>query len=203
VSLVLHRQAPVRGGARRFRETDGGRDVEVEYHAFELAPDTPVDFEGTEVDFLVQYKGIAAGQVRQMLARVSEVAASVGLAYDFDALRHTKTVKAHQVLHLAKEQGLQVEMKERLLRAYFVEGRHVGHDDSLADLAVEVGLDRALVLGALRSGSHAPRVQEDIRQARAYRISGVPFFVIDGRYGLSGAQPPELFVQALTRAASQ
>jgi predicted DsbA family dithiol-disulfide isomerase len=189
-------------GARRYRDGDGGRDVEVEYHSFELAPDTPVDFEGTEVDFLVQYKGMAAVQVRQMLAQVSEVAASVGLAYDFDALQHTKTVKAHQVLHVAKEQGLQVEMKERLLRAYFVEGRHVGHDDGLADLAVEVGLDRALVLDALRSGSYAQRVQEDIRQARSYGISGVPFFVIDGRYGVSGAQPPESFVQALTRAAS-
>jgi predicted DsbA family dithiol-disulfide isomerase len=189
-------------GVRRYQDAGGERTVDVLYHSFELAPDTPVDFQGSEIDFLAQYKGMPADQVRQMLAQMTETAAAVGLAYDFDALKHTKTVKAHQVLHLAKAHGVQLEMKERLLRAYFVQGRHIGHDDSLADLAAEVGLPRQLVLDALRAGTYALDVQADIRQAQSYGISGVPFFVLDERYGVSGAQPPELFAQALAKAAA-
>ena len=82
-----------------------GGDVEVEYHSFELAPDTPVDFAGSEVDFLVKHKGMSAAQVKPMLDRVAGIAAEVGLDYDFDALQHTKTVKAHQLLHYAKQHG--------------------------------------------------------------------------------------------------
>ena len=189
-------------GAWRYAATDGARTVEVEYHSFELAPDTPVDFEGTEVDFLAGHKGLPVEQVQQMLAQVTAIAASVGLDFDVDAVRHTRTLKAHQVLHLAKARGRQIELVERLLAAYFQEGRHVGHDDDLADLAAEVGLDRAEVLAALAAGTYADDVQADIAQARAYGISGVPFFVIDSRYGVSGAQDPAVFAQALSQASA-
>ena len=134
---------------------------------------------------------------------MTEVAALVGLAYNFDALQHTNTRKAHQVLHLAKAHGLQLEMKERLLRAYFVEGRHLGHDKDLADLATDVGLDRQAVLAALRQGSYDVDVDADMRQGRAYGISGVPFFVIDQRYGISGAQDPNLFARALAQSTDE
>ncbi|MEW2353762.1 DsbA family oxidoreductase [Spirillospora sp. NPDC029432] len=194
-------------GKRKFEEglrryaADGGPGVEIEYHSFELAPDTPVDFEGDEVEFLSGHKGIPAAQVRQMLDRVTQVAADAGLAYDFDSVRHTKTLKAHQVLHLAKARGLQLEMVERLFRAYFEQGRHVGHDEELADLAADAGLDRAEVLEALRAGTYDADVQADMDQARTYGISGVPFYVIDSRYGVSGAQDPAVFEQALRKAA--
>ena len=134
---------------------------------------------------------------------MTKVAASVGLTYDFDALQHTNTRKAHQALHLAKAHGLQPEMKERLLRAYFVEGRHVGHDEDLADLATDVGLDRQVALAALRQGTYADDVDDDIRQGWAYGISGVPFFVIDQRYGISGAQDPNLFARTLAQSADE
>src|SRR3954447_11368189 len=84
-----------------------GREVEVEFHSFELAPDTPVDFAGSEVDFLVKHKGMPAAQVEQMLGQMVQTAADEGLKYDFDALQHTNTKKAHEVLHLAKAHGLQ------------------------------------------------------------------------------------------------
>jgi predicted DsbA family dithiol-disulfide isomerase len=190
-------------GVRRYLDAGGDRRIEVEYHSFELAPDTPVDFRGSEVDFLADFKGMPVAQVRQMLDHMVEVAASVGLDFDYDALQHTNTLKAHQLLHLAKAQGRQQEMKERLLRAYFVEGRHVGHDTDLADLAAEVGLDRGVVLAALRDETFRDAVEADIRQARAYGITGVPFFVIDHRYGVSGAQDPDLFAQALRQAAAE
>jgi len=190
-------------GLRRYQAAGAERPVEVEFHSFELAPDTPVDFHGSEVDFLADFKGMPVEQVRQMLGHMLGVASSVGLDFDYDALQHTNTLKAHELLHLAKSEGRQQEMKERLLRAYFVEGRHVGHDDDLADLAADVGLDREAVLAALRDGTYRDAVEADIAQAHAYGIRGVPFYVIGKRYGVSGAQEPDLFAQALRQAADE
>jgi len=182
---------------------DDAPAVEIEYHSFELAPDTPVDFEGSEIDFLATHKGLPAERVQQMLQHVTGVAANAGLDYDFDALKHTKTLKAHELLHFAKEQGLQLELSERLFRAYFTEGRHVGRIDELLELGAEVGLDADAAGDALESGRYAADVQADITQAGAYGINGVPFFVFEGKYGVSGAQPAEVFTQVLTQVAEE
>ncbi|MET0449462.1 MAG: DsbA family oxidoreductase [Aeromicrobium sp.] len=187
--------------AAQFAETGG--EVEVEYHSFELAPDTPVDYAGSEVDFLVTHKGMAAAQVEQMLVQMTELAATEGLAFDYAALQHTNTVKAHELLHFAKSKDRQLDMSERLFKAYFEEGRHVGRVDDLADLAAEIGLDRDEALAALTSEEFLPAVNADKQQAIAYGISGVPFFVIDGRYGVSGAQEPASFVEVLQTAARE
>ncbi|GAA4913592.1 putative DsbA family dithiol-disulfide isomerase [Stackebrandtia albiflava] len=189
-------------GVERYRANGGDAAVEVEYHSFELAPDTPVDFDGSEVDFLAEHKGMPAAAVKGMLQQVTDIAASVGLHYDFDALRHTKTYRAHQVLHLAKAHGRQAELKERFLKAYFEEGRHLGRDSELIALAAEVGLDPELVRAALAEDAHRDDVAADIAQARAYGISGVPFFVIDEKFGVSGAQEPQVFAAALEQAAA-
>ena len=191
------------GGLAAFAADPDAPPVEIEYRSYELAPDTPVDFEGSEIEFLVGHKRMAADQVETMLDRVGAVARSVGLVYDFDALRYTNTVKAHQLLHYAKAHGRQLEAKERLLRAYFSEGRHVGHDDELADLAADVGLDRDDVLRSLHAGEYLPAVRADQQTAMEYGIHGVPFFVIDGRYAISGAQPEDVFAQALARVAAE
>ena len=187
-------------GLDRYREAGGEREVAITYHSFELAPDTPVDFEGSEIDFLSSHKGMPAAQVRTMLGQMTELAAGEGLAYDFDALRHTNTRLAHQVLHLAKDRGVQLELAERLFRAYFTEGRHLGHASELADLAADVGLDRDEVLAALSDGRYAEDVDGDIAQARTLGITGVPFAVVDGRFAVSGAQDPAVFAEALRRA---
>jgi predicted DsbA family dithiol-disulfide isomerase len=176
--------------------------VEVVYHSFELAPDTPVEFTGSEVEFLMSHRGVSADQARAMIDRVVGIARSAGLEYDYDSLQHTNTLKAHELLHYAKERGLQLEMKERLLSAYFVEGRHVGRVEDLADLAAEIGLDRTDVARTLEADEYLEAVHADMVKARQYGINGVPFFVIDGRYGISGAQPPEVFVEVLSRAAA-
>ena len=194
-------------GKRRFETAaaefaEGGGSLEVEYHSFELSPDTPVDFDGTEVDFLVKHKRMPAAQVESMLAQMTQLASTEGLSYDFDALQHTNTIKAHELLHYAKTQGRQLDMNERLLSAYFEEGRHVGRIDDLADLAEEIGLDRAEVVEALKSEQFLADVQADKDQAIAYGITGVPFFVIDGKFGVSGAQDPSVFVDVLQKAAS-
>ncbi|MCL3839120.1 DsbA family oxidoreductase [Aeromicrobium duanguangcaii] len=192
-------------GKRRFERavTDFDGDVEVEFHSFELAPDTPVDFEGSEVDFLAHHKGMDPAQVAQMLQQMTVLAADEGLSYDFDALRHTKTLLAHQALHFAKAHGRQSELKERLLSAYFEQGRHVGRIDELVELASEVGLDGDELRRDLESGRYAADVDADIAQARAYGINGVPFFVFDGRLGVSGAQAPETFLEVLDRVVAE
>lgn len=170
-------------------------DVQVTFHSYELSPDTPVDFDGDETDFLAGHKGMPREQVTEMLSHVTDVAAQAGLEYHFDHVQHTNTVKAHELLHMAKEHGLQKEATERIMSAYFTEGRHVGRIDDLVELGAEVGLDAAATREALESHRYLDAVRADQAQAQAYGISGVPFFVIDGKYGVSGAQPPEAFAQ--------
>ena len=176
---------------------DDAPQVNITFHSFELSPDTPVDFHGDEVDFLAGHKGMPRAQVEQMLSHVTGVAAEAGLEYRFDLLQHTNTVKAHELLHHAKANDLQHEMEERLMSAYFTEGKHVGRIDDLVELAVEVGLDADETRQALESSVHLSVVRQDQAQARAYGIQGVPFFVIDGQYGISGAQPPAAFENVL------
>jgi predicted DsbA family dithiol-disulfide isomerase len=176
-------------------DDDDAPIVEIEYHSFELSPDTPEDFDGGEVDYLSQHKGISPEQAREMLDRVTSVAADAGLAYRFDILQHTNTVKAHELLHFAKENGKQLELAEVLMSAYFLEGKHVGRDDDLVALAVEVGLDEDAAREALASQRYRAAVRADQEQAQQFGITGVPFFVIDGKYGVSGAQPVEAFSQ--------
>ena len=169
--------------------------VEVTYHSFELSPDTPVEFEGSTTDFLATHKGITVDQAHAMHERVTGIAADAGLEYHMDDVKHTNTVKAHELLHFAKEQGRQLELAERLMSAYFTEGRHLGREDELVSLAVDAGLDADAAREALQSGRFLDAVRADQAQAQAYGINGVPFFVIDGKYGVSGAQPAEAFTQ--------
>ncbi len=192
-------------GKRRFEAGSAafGGEVDVEYHSFELAPDTPVDFDGSPVDYLSQRKGIPVKQVAQMLANVTGIAASVGLDYDYGHVHQTNTIKAHELLHYAKAQGRQLDMKERLLKAYFIDGRHVGRVEDLADLAAEIGLDRDEVVRVLTDETYRADVKADVAQAVAYGIQGVPFFVIDGTYGVSGAQDATTFANVLEQARTE
>jgi predicted DsbA family dithiol-disulfide isomerase len=192
-------------GKRKFEAgaAQFGGEVEVEYHSFELSPDTPVDYEGNTVDYLSERKGMPKAQVEQMLERVTDIAASVGLDYDFDHVHQTNTVISHELIHFAKSKGRQLDMKERLLRAYFIEGKHVGRIPDLVELAVEIGFDRDETTDALESHRFLPAVKADVAQAQAYGINGVPFFVIDGKYGVSGAQDAATFAEVLGKVASE
>lgn len=190
-------------GVRRLLESAPYADVQVTYRSFELAPDQPLDETSTVVEYLSERKGIPRPQVEQMMEHVAHVAQAEGLTYDFDAVQQTRTLKAHELLHLAKAHGVQDAMKERLLAAYFEQGRHVGRIEELAALAAEVGLDPDEVIAALKAGRYAADVQADIEQAREFGISGVPFYVLDGRYGISGAQPAETFAAALGQVLAE
>jgi predicted DsbA family dithiol-disulfide isomerase len=191
-------------GKRKFEAgaAQFGGDVDVEYHSFELSPDTPVDYEGSPIDYLSERKGMPIAQVKQMLARVTDIAAAVGLDYHYDQVRQTNTVRAHELIHYAKAKGRQLDMKERLLKAYFIEGRHVGRIADLADLATDIGLDHDDVVRALTENQYLADVKADVALAQEYGIQGVPFFVIDGRYGVSGAQEADAFAGVLEQVLS-
>ena len=174
--------------------------LRVDYHSFELDPDAPLEFAGSADEYLAQRKGISTDEARSMHERVTAVAAGAGLAYDFASVRRTRTTRGHQLIHYARARGLQKPAVERLYRAHFSEGRQIGRDEVLGDLAVEIGLDRADALRSLRADEHLDAVRADEQQAVAIGIRGVPFTVIDARYGLSGAQPPGVVAQALRMA---
>lgn len=192
-------------GKRKFETAAeaSGLPVEVEFHSFELAPDAPEDFHGSHADYLAGKMGVSPAQAQGMVDQVAATARAVGLEFDYDRVQHARTRKAHELLHYAKAKGLQSQMKERLLAAYFTEGRHVGRISELADLAAEVGLDRDDVVRALESGDHSADVTADIRTASQYGIRGVPFFVFNGKYAVSGAQDPTTFADVLAKVHSE
>ncbi|MEO5921069.1 MAG: DsbA family oxidoreductase, partial [Pseudolysinimonas sp.] len=132
-----------------------------------------------------------------MIDRVTGIAEGVGLNYDYDHVHQTNTVKAHELLHFAKAHGRQSEMKEALLKAYFLDGGHVGRIDDLADLAATLGFDRAEVATALTENRYIADVKADMAQAVEYGINGVPFYVFEGQYGVSGAQDTATFANVL------
>jgi len=137
-----------------------------------------------------------------MLDRVTGIAKSVGLDYDYDHVHQTNTVKAHELIHYAKARGRQLDMKEALLKAYFIDGGHVGRIPDLADLAAGLGFDREDVVRALESNEYLADVKADVAQAAEYGINGVPFFVFEGQYGVSGAQETTTFANVLEQVRS-
>lgn len=191
-------------GKRRFETAlerwEHADDVEVVWHSFQLDPSIPEHYDGTEVDYLVSRKGMAEPQVRQMIAMVSQEATKEGLDYDFDNLVVANSLAAHRLLHVAARQGLAGEVKEALLRAHFVEARDVGSVDELVAIGTAAGLDADQIRAGLDDPQVADEVQADFDAARRLGINGVPFFVLDNRFAVSGAQKPAVFEQALTQA---
>ena len=178
-------------------------DVEVVYRSFQLDPAAPQVPEQTVAEHLgAKYGGgPAAGQ--QMVERTEAVAAEEGLLFRLGEAKRVNTVDAHRLLHLALESGgpeLQVRLKEDLLAAYFLQAENVADHDLLRRTAQKVGLDTEAVDAVLAGDRYADAVERDIREAAALGANGVPFFVIDRKYGISGAQPSETFSQVLERA---
>ncbi len=190
-------------GANRFRtavaqfQADNPEvEFEIEGHSYELAPDTPLNFEGSEIDFLVKHKGMPREQVEDMLGQMTAMAAAEGITFDFGKVAHSNTAAAHRVLHLAKEQGIYDEVLARLFKAYFEEGVNVGDPEQIAKVVDAVGLDPDEVRDAFEDEGYGEAVESDITRARMLGVTGVPFYLINEKYGVSGAQQPEMFVSA-------
>jgi len=172
--------------------------VDVVWRSFELEPDAPRQAESRRALLLSRY-GMTAEQAAERDAQMTALAADAGLEYRPDLAQLGNTFDAHRVLHAARAAGLQGQAKERLLRGYFTEGRTLTDADTLVELAAEAGLDAEFARTALADGSFAEEVRDDEREAAAIGITGVPFFVLNRRYAVSGAQPSELLLQALQR----
>jgi predicted DsbA family dithiol-disulfide isomerase len=178
-------------------------EVEVVYRSFELDPSAPQDAVETTVEALARKWGTDADGARAAMARGDAVAAEEGLHFRHHDAPRARTVDAHRLLHLALDAGLQAELKEALLAAYFTRGESMGDHDVLRKAAVGVGLDPGRVDEVLGSDEYADAVELDLREADSLGASGVPFYVVDRRYGISGAQPTEVFTQVLDRAWSE
>lgn len=180
-------------------------EVEIAWRAFELDPSAPRvrDTSQSYAERLGKKYGTTPDKAQAMIDRMVDTAAQDGLALRFDHIRPGNTFDAHRLLHLAHDRGMQDALKERLLRAYLTEGAAIGEPEVLAGLAREVGLDDAEVAGVLGGDRYAREVRQDEALAKELGISGVPFFVLAGRLGVSGAQPADVLLGALERAWSE
>jgi predicted DsbA family dithiol-disulfide isomerase len=182
-------------GKRRFEaalaEFEHRDEVNVTWRSFELDPEAPTERAGDRAEHLARKYGMSVEQARQAERQMTETAAGDGLDFRFDLARAGNTFDGHRLVHLAEAHGLQDAMKERLLRAYFSEGRLVSDHATLASLAEEVGLPADEVRETLKSDRYAAEVREDERTAQSLGISAVPTFVVDRKLGASGAHPPE------------
>ncbi len=179
--------------------------VEVIWRSFELdvaAPPSPGE-QGSYSERLAAKYRCSVTEAQAMIDDVTRTAAQEGLDFRFDLARPGNSFDAHRLLHLALEHDLQDPLKERLDHATFSEGSPVSDRGALRALAVEVGLPSAEIDAVLGSERYSDSVRADETQARAYGINGVPFFVIDGKYGISGAQPADFVLQTLEQAWSQ
>ena len=181
-------------------------EVEVHWRSYLLDPGAPTEPTERSVAMIARKYGQSPDGAQQMQDRVEAVAAEEGLIYRLSQTLHLNTVDAHRLIHLAHAQGgndLQGRVKEALLAAYFTEARNVADHAVLRDVVVAAGLDAARVDEVLASREFETDVHADIEQAQAYGATGVPFFVIDHTYGVSGAQPTEVFTEVLDKAWSE
>jgi predicted DsbA family dithiol-disulfide isomerase len=194
-------------GKRRFETAlasfEHRADVEVHWRSFELDPDAPAIREGDPLQRLVDKYGMTRAQAVAGEARLTDMAAAEGLEFHLDKTRSGNTFDAHRLIHLGAEKGIQDAVKERFMLAYFTQSEPVGDPETLTRLAVDAGLDETDVKAVLTSDLYAADVTADEQQAAAYGISGVPFFVVDGRYGVSGAQPPDVLLQTMRTAYAE
>lgn len=180
-------------------------EVEIAWRAFELDPSAPRvrDHAQSYAERLARKYGTDRAQAQAMIDRMVDTAAGDGIAMRFDHIRPGNTFDAHRLLHLAHDRGVQDALKERLLRAYLTEGQAIGEPEVLRPLACEVGLDDREVRDVLGGDRYASEVRQDEALARELGITGVPFFVLAGRLGVSGAQPADVLLGALGRAWSE
>lgn len=174
--------------------------IAVRWRSFELDPNAPRVKTGDLVGALARKYGRSRAGAQAMIDQMTRTGADEGLDFRFDRAQPGNTFDAHRLLHLAAEHGLQDALKARLFAAYLTEGEAVGQPEVLQRLATEVGLDADAVAALLAGDAFTDAVRADEQQAAAYGIGGVPFFVIDGRFGLSGAQPPEVIANVLQKA---
>lgn len=193
-------------GKRRFEnalnEFKGKEQVEVVYKSFELDPSFQKSNQDIHAELAKKF-GTSYEQAKGMNDQMTERAKDVDLMYDFDRAVPANTFDAHRVSHYAKQQGRLTEVTERILKGYFTEGADIGDHETLAKLAAEAGLDQAATLTVLKEGKFAEDVRADEAEGSQLGITGVPFFVFNQKYGVSGAQPEAAFTEVLEKVLEE
>jgi predicted DsbA family dithiol-disulfide isomerase len=191
-------------GKRRFEQAlaqfPHKDEVEVYWKSFQLNPAMKTDPTKNINQYLADIKGISLQQAQQMNARVTDMAKEVGLQYDFSKAVVANSFDAHRLIQLAKTKGKGDDMEEQLFKAYFTEGKNTADHTTLLQLATDIGLDATEVKKVLDSNDYAEAVEQDIYEARQIAVRGVPYFVLNDRYAISGAQATETFLGALNTA---
>lgn len=191
-------------GKRRFEEAlatfEGKNDVEIEWKSFLLSPELKTDPTKNIHEYLAEHKNISLEEAKGMNDYVTNMAAQAGLTYNFDKAIPANSFNAHRFLHFAKKYGKQNEAEERLFKAYFTEGKNIDDAQTLLLLSIEMGLDANKLADAMNNGEFTNDVIADINEAQQLGVRGVPFFVFNRKYAVSGAQESEAFTQTLEKA---
>lgn len=190
-------------GKRKFdhalAQFEGKDQVEIEWKSFLLNPDLKTDPSVSMFDYLSEIKGFSVEQAQQMSASIAESGKSLGLNYQFEKIVLANTMKAHELLHESKVQGFQHEMEERLFEAYFAEGKNIDDVNILVELASEVGLNTTALDVKILSGQYTEEIKADVHLAQQFGVRGVPFFVFDRKYAVSGAQEVDTFLGTMKK----
>lgn len=171
--------------------------VEVEWKSFQLDPTLDANKPQTTIQYFEEKKGVPESQAKQMLAQVAQMGKGVGINFDFEKALIVNTFTAHKLLHLAKKHNKSNEMEEALFIAHFIDGKNVGDPEVLVSLAENMGIDTEEARKAVTSDEMDYEINQDILEARNNGVSSVPFFVLNGKYAVSGAQPVDVFENAL------
>ena len=190
-------------GKRKFEtalaQFEHKNEVIVEWKSFQLNPNLVTDTSKNTIQHLAESKGWTMDYTNQSVQHVTDVAAEVGLHFDFEKAVVANSFDAHRLLHLAKKHNLQDQCKELLLAAYFTEGKNKADHEVLKNIGLQIGLDATEISNVLESNQFADEVNNDIQHSQEIGVRGVPFFVLDNKYAITGAQSSETFLAALTQ----
>ncbi|OCX60771.1 disulfide bond formation protein DsbA [Lysinibacillus sp. AR18-8] len=188
---------------KAIEDTGYSGQVELVYKSYQLDPTTPIDSHSTVYESLAKKYGMSLEKAKEMTVGVTERAKEVGLNYDFSNLMEENTLKAHRLVKWAEQQGDVTALVESLLNSHFIEGKRIGQDDVLLEIAEKVGLEREEVAKVLADDGYKNEVEADIQEGLQLGVRGVPFFVLNRKYGISGAQPQEVFEDTLRKVAEE
>lgn len=179
-------------------------EIKVEWKSYQLDPDLSDSSENKTVNqYLMERKGMPMAQIEQMQQRVKEMGAQVGIQFNQEKAIVANTFLAHKLIHLATENNLATEAEELLFQSHFLNGENISNLSVLLSIAEQLNLDRKKVETVLNSDQLDYEVKQDILEARNIGVSGVPFFVLNDKYAVSGAQPSDVFIEALTQTYSE
>jgi len=178
-------------------------EIEVDWKSYQLNPEYHNTNKETVYDYLSRSKGMPVEQAKQMTKQVVDMAANAGLTLDFDKNIPANTFNAHRLIHLAAKHNLQDVAEEKLFEAHFVKSLNIADESVLLQLAIDIGLDQSETTHVLKSDQFAEAVRYDIYESQNLGIRGVPYFVMDRKYGVSGAQPVQAFTDALTQSFNE